>query len=194
MKVFEPTFDNPYFIDDNIPTEFRNLCYAGLNRSASTRQFLKSKLSNNHKFHPTFGYGLEHEAVPPDLNDGFNLLFGTAKEPSYQTQMFIKLGYNNLKPYVTVKLLADHELEYEELFDEYWEFDPNYKQVVIITIDDEHLISELKEALLESNVDLVIIRVPDSIYNCESDLVPMSYEAYSRFVNKISKYFTFQNK
>src|SRR5436190_9610124 len=152
MKLFEPTFENPYVIDDKILASFRNICFAGINRSILTRELIKFNLNNNHTFHPTYGGGLIDEAVMCDSFDGYNILFGKPKEYNIQTQIFIKLGYTNFKPYYNVKLLTEHEDEFDSLIEQYWTFNSNLKEIVILTLENENIISLFKNFLKDCNV------------------------------------------
>lgn len=188
MKLYYSTPNNPYLINDDVKTSFYFVCSAGINRSSTTREHLKSIVKTHHIFHPTFGADLtDYQAADwPPSNQGFKDYFGVEKQHNIQSliyeQIRCKYPLTNLQ-----------KQQFDELIDKYWTFDPNFKQVIIITVDDPCIFELFKKQFEDQDCDLVLIDAAETIYRPDlPNIKSLTKEAYAEFVNKISKYFNIQ--
>lgn len=148
-----------------------------------------------------------------DTRDGFYDVFGVNKTANLQSIIFQKLGYekpidNISREALAIRQFLEHNdvSQYQDYLEKfYWrtghiegfgiEFDTSVERNknVFVLVNEygetrNLVIKRLIEA--EENVDLVILSIPDTIENPESDDVePQSKKAYQLFIDKISGYF-----
>jgi hypothetical protein len=199
LKIFEPTLSNPYEIDTSVSIIFRIACTAGVNRSATLREYLKTKVPLG-IFYPQYGanYGdydnPEIACVRTLESDGFKKLFGHDKFPSLQVIIFDALNYP-ISDHMALQKLnnSDREKYRNIIMKYYWNIGDQAKNVFIIINELDETINIVKNKLLEINkpIDLVILRIPDIIHEPSDNIQPYSKEAYENFVNGTSLLFKF---
>lgn len=203
ISIYEPLCSNPYTINTSEPITLRTACTAGVNRSATVREYIKSKISQDSFIFPQYGafYGDydNKDVVTFYVNekDGFNEFFGLHKTQSMQAHIFKHLKYEQLKDF-EIQKLNDHDktLYKNMIVEQYWKCNNiiTNKNIFVIINDDQKVIDIVHKRLEETNipVDLVILRVPDIIFEPTNPLIkPQSVEAYREFVSMISGYFHF---
>jgi len=201
VSIFEPSTSNPYKINKSEPTIFRVACSAGVNRSATLREYLKSNLSDFHMFYPPYGAHLGDYNNPTITcirtlkPDGFTELFGCAKTPSIQAVLFDKLFYPHMNDFESQKLNDMDKATYKELIiDYFWTIESEKKNIFIIINDDEDTIHNVLTELLKLDrpIDLVILRISDTIYYpINNEIKSQSKEAYQHFIGTASQFFEF---
>ena len=231
IAVYNPTKKNPY-VFGNKPICLRTACSAGINRSATVREYIKKQLHPDSYCYPQFGavFGdQDHSKITGYIFhklDGFYHLFGTPKCQNLQSIIMAKLGYKVQLDDGTVDDSAE-ELDfcirqrldmgnsmhlnqycyYLENF--FWKTktdqkeidfgvegnkDLSNKNVFVIINENVETINKvyLRLAASYEDVDLVVIREDDTIYNSHPDVEPQSLLAYETFVSRIRHYFSFE--
>ena len=201
INVFEPTIESPYIIDTMGSAIFRIACSAGVNRSTTAREYIKSKVSTSNMFHRPYGadYGNYNNSeiicVRATESDGFTELFGHDKPPSIQALIFDQLNYPISNHLALQKLMLVDRDEYKNIIlDYYWNLEPGHKNIFIIINDDKNVIENVQNELLKTNrsVDLVVLNIPDIIYYpIDPNIKPQSLEAYQYFIQIASQLFKF---
>lgn len=194
--IYYPTPSNPYRFTRK-PIILRTACTAGVNRSATIREFVKCHIHKNSIVYAPYGalYG-DYEKTIISVNscrDGFYDLFGYDKTRSIQSQIFLQLGYT---------LYDNMELQYLEIRDyksyrniindQYWTFDNTLKNVFILVNENQDVINSVIIKLKNEIVDIVVLQIHDTIHRPQSaNILPQSRDAYSAFIEAISVYFKF---
>ena len=196
--------DTPYIIPSNHPIILRVACAAGVNRSATMRQYLISKIHSDSIVLPQYGayYG-DYERNPIqsfdiDEPDGFNDLFGLAKTQNIQSKIFEQLGYPKVANHVANNMDMSnnsHVEFYKNQLISYWNLETiaktNYKNIFILVNHHQNCQDIAFKRLSDANVavDYVIVPVDDFINRpINPDMNPHSKEAYEEFYNMIIKH------
>jgi hypothetical protein len=204
MNIIEPTVNKPYVIHKKIPIILRTACTAGINRSATVREYIKNNThdksvvlqqygakqgdyDNDEIFHITFG------------KDGFSELFGTDKQQNIQSAIFSELGYPLIGDYDKQILKKEHTTNYKNAITNfYWSvkvYGLNHKKNIFVLVnEDQNTIDLVIKRLKDTNetVDLVILRIADTIRKpLDNNIKPQSKEAYEQFINIVKKYIVF---
>lgn len=193
MNIYEPTVDQPYKIPSD-PITLRVACSAGVNRSATVGQYLKTIISQDSIVFPQYGadYGDYDNnnivAIHYFEPDGFKELFGCDKQMSVQAMIFSKLGYK-FETRGRQQLRNIHKSGYKSMLsDYYWNFNSHQKNVFVLINDDEETIRLVIKRLTDLNVpvDLVILRLADTIYYPKDPSVEKcTLEAYKSFLEDV---------
>ncbi len=204
MNIFEPTIDKPYVINTKTPIILRTACSAGINRSATVREYIKNNIHDKSVILQQYGAEFADYNNKNILNitlgkDGFNDLFGIDKQKNIQCVIFNQLGYPEIGEYSTQVLKEEHRKDYKNIMVNYfWSvkmYDIRYKKNIFILVNENQDVIDLvikRLSEIKENVDLVILRIPDIIRNGRNkNIKPQSKEAYEHFVNVIKKYITF---
>ena len=218
INTFEPTIKSPYVINTTGSAVFRIACSAGVNRSTTIREYIKSKVSKSNIFYQPYGaqYGNYNNSeiicIRTTESDGFAELFGHDKPPSIQASIFDQLNYPVSNHLALQKLNDVDKNKYKNIIMDYWnlfqecdripgkEFshkgniEPKSKNIFIIINDDKNVIENVRNELSKTNksVDLVILNIPDIIYYpIDSKIKPQSLEAYQYFIQIASQLFEF---
>lgn len=201
MKVYRPTVDQPYKISSRKVT-LRVACSAGINRSATAREYLKTIISSDSIIYPQYGiefgdYDRKKIKCHVTKVDGFKELFGHDKLTSVHAKLFYRLGYKpkknmtNKKPMVKTKLKDTDKDKYKSmLIDYYWKFDRIYDNVFVLINRKPKVIKLTIKRLKDLNipVDLVILNLHDIIrFPKNKDIKPYSIESYKLFLDKVKK-------
>lgn len=200
-NIYYPSTHNKYKIPISVPIFLRVACSAGVNRSATFREFLKNHISANSIVMPQYGakYG-DYEAkqiinFETNERDGFYDVFGVDKSPSMQSIIFKKIGYAVVPDFTEQHLdMANNEhVEFykSELLDTFWNVEKDMMSVFVLINESEEVINCVIKRLAGMKCDLVIVREHDCIYEPGNGIVRQSGEAYRVFVSKIGDYFEF---
>ena len=204
VKLFEPSSDNPYVISKQDPIILRTACSAGVNRSATVREYIKYNAHLNSIIYPQYGacYGDydNDEIVTFTIinNDGFQQIFNTNKCQNMQTIIFDQLNYTRPEDFIPNTLKHEHKQIYKEfMVKQYWSNNNKiYKNIFILINEDEEVIKLVHKRLSEINdlVDFVILRLPDIIFEpIDNTIVSQSREAYQEFINAIKHLIQFHS-
>lgn len=206
LKIYRPTFSHPYTFSDG-PIILRTACTAGVNRSATVREFVSMYINPDSKIFPQYGaeYGNYNNeniiCVNVGAPDGFYDIFACDKSPSIQAILFSKLGYTLCENKDWQYLQPEHKILYKELIlDYFWKLDLSIKNVFIIINENENVINAVIDQLQEQltkvdnvteNIDLVILEIPDIIYYPRNGYESQSKEAYSDFLMLVKQLLKF---
>jgi len=205
VNVYEPTTQNPYIINEKIPLILRTACTAGVNRSATVREYITPHIPIDSSICAQYGaeYGdYENKVIQyhTSHNDGFNELFGKEKATNVQALIFINaLGYPKLKDDSVQILDEHHRYIYTDIIrNTFWtvkdEITPQNKNVFILINENEDVIKLVLKRLTEVGepVDYVVLRVPDVIHTPSNKKIKsQSIEAYKEFIEIIKKLIVF---
>lgn len=199
MNIFYPTINKPYKIETKKPIVLKTACMAGINRSATTREWLKTKINQNSIIYNQYGayYGDYHNsdivAFAVNKEDGFNSVFGTSKQPNVQTILFKFLGYSEKQDFVPNTLKPEDKDKYRKLIlKNYWLKEYDIPQVYVLINEHETIINKFINQMKKYNYkgDLVILNLEDTIYKPQNGIKPQSEEAYRLFISKLEKLIT----
>jgi hypothetical protein len=175
-------------------------CSAGVNRSAVVREYLRRYMDDNCKIYLQYGA----KDGDPDANvimaydttskkDGFCSVFGKTKEKNFQKHMFEILGYNDSGSKITLQ--EKDKQKYRILLNHhYWNIEPMKHNIFVIVNERDSVIELVKKRLLEVSkpVDLVVIKLKDTIYEPNYNIPAQSEIAYKLFIEKIAPLFEFE--
>lgn len=203
-NIYYPSHSSKYPIPKDKPILLKTACTAGVNRSATVRQFIKNQIHLDSIVLPQYGafYG-DFDANPitnfeTNEPDGFTELFGTNKSPSMQSILFKRIGYDSVPDFIPQELDMHNEkhvtLYKESLLVDFWNVETTYPSIFILINESEEVIECVIKRLTDSPYpcDLVILKEKDIIYEpTEVGVVAQSRRAYELFVEKIAPYFEF---
>ncbi len=202
MNIFEPSIEKPYVINTKAPIILRTACSAGINRSATVREYVRHKIHNKSVVLQQYGAEFADYDNKKILNitlgkDGFSDLFGFDKQKNIQCVIFSQLGYPTIGDYSTQVLKEEHRKDYKNILINYfWTvkiYGTNHKKNIFILINENQDVIDLVIKRLyetKEDVDLVILRIPDIIRDVRH-VKSQSKEAYQQFVNVVKKYIIF---
>jgi len=209
LRIYYPSSTNRYVIDTSKPILLKTCCSAGVNRSATVREFLKNHIHRDSVIVPQYGAYYGDFDMNPITNfetnnlDGFVELFGVRKSPSIQSIIFKELGYEKVPDFTPQFLDMDNEnhvTKYKEMIGKLlWNIDTTttttMPNIFVIINEDTSVIRTVITRLTEANrdCDLVVIKERDTIYEPENGIAKQSFDAYKIFVDKIESYFEFKN-
>ncbi len=204
VTIYEPTPNNPYLIDKQTPLILRTACTAGINRSATVREYICPNIPKNSLIFPQYGaeygdYGNKDIQYHTLHSDGFIELFDKEKEINIQTSIFNNLGYQKIGDDSVQILDEKHREVYKETIkQQFWtvknHMTQDNKNVFILINENETVINLVLKRLIKINesVDYVILRIPDVIYTPANNKVKsQSVEAYKGFINIVKNLIEF---
>lgn len=201
MKIIEPTINNPYKIPIDEPICLRVACTAGINRSATVREYIKNNIHNQSKIYPQ--YGAEYGDYDNDKiimysminNDGFCEMFGKDKCDNIQMEIATELGYPLIEKNTHMIIKQGDKENYKtKLIESFWVTNNNNKNIFIIVNENQNVIDLVAKRLEESKemVDLVICKIPDIIYYPrDKKITSQSLKAYETFIDIVKTLITF---
>ena len=148
-SVYHPSPQSPYKFTKQ-PIILRTACTAGFNRSATVREYLKTKIHKFSVVHAQYGadYGDYHNdqimCVNTTKPDGFYELFGCGKTPSIQASIFVALQHKLIDDN-SLQVLDSHKNErYKNIIlKTFWRIDPSMKNVFVIINENDETIKKL---------------------------------------------------
>lgn len=202
VKIYEPSVSHPYIINRKETIVLKTACSAGVNRSATVREYVMSNISKNSVVYSQYGAlhgdydNKEIVTFTISNQDSFQQLFGCPKVQNIQTMIFDQLGYARANHFGKIILDEKHKSIYKDMIiKQYWKsHNENYKNIFILINEEESVIELVYKRLSELNdpVDFVILRVPDIIYTpVDIKISPQSLDAYKSFLDIIKKLIVF---
>jgi hypothetical protein len=199
MQIYYPTPKHP-FVMPMSNVSLRIACSAGINRSATVREFLAMNMYDNcdiyYQYGAKYGDGDAKAIYAHDTTgyDGFCEVFDLRKKPNIQKVLFEMLGHTFDKK---ATLPESSREKYKQLLNKhFWNIKPLEHNIFIIINDKQSVVDLVIKRLAElgEDVDLIVINLKDSIYDPPTGIKAQSKEAYDEFLDKIEPLFVFSEQ